>query len=183
MAGAYATIANDGIYIEPTFFTKIVSNSGETVLNTPQKKRRVFSEATAYVTKKLLVQPVEGANGTATYCKIPGMEVVAKTGTTNEDYDRWLCGFTNYYTAVTWFGYDLSEPIKFDGKNPAGLIWADVMINIHEKLSNSSFNEVEKGIVKVQICRESFGISNGRCNDTYIEYFLSETEPGYCAVH
>ena len=141
MAGAYSTIANDGVYLEPTFYTKITGKNGKDVLVSKQEKRRVFSEDVAYITKKILTQPVVGKYGTATYCTISGMEVCAKTGTTNEDYDRWLCGFTNYYTAVTWFGFDLSEPIRYNSKNPAGMIWANVMKQIHKKLENSDFEE------------------------------------------
>ena len=44
MTGAYATIANDGEYIEPTFYSKIDRKNGETVVKTTQNKRRVFSK-------------------------------------------------------------------------------------------------------------------------------------------
>src|SRR5699024_3460582 len=90
MAAAYATIANDGIYIEPTFYSSIVDNTGKTVLKKKQEKRTVFSEQVAYVLKKLLQEPVDGNNGTATYCSIHGIDVAAKTGTTDENYDKWL---------------------------------------------------------------------------------------------
>lgn len=63
------------------------------------------------------------------------MDVAAKTGTTNDNYDRWLCGFTNYYTAVCWYGFDISEPISFNGKNPAGIMWSSVMKKIHSRTS------------------------------------------------
>lgn len=182
MAGAYSTIANDGVYIEPTFYTKITSSKGKDILKSKQESRRVFSESVAYVTKKLLTQPVVGANGTATYCAITGMEVAAKTGTTNEDYDRWLCGFTNYYTAVTWFGYDLSEPIRYNGRNPAGIIWSNVMNQIHTKLKNSDFKEV-KGVISQKICKKSLKVANSGCADTYTEYFVKGTVPGTCTVH
>lgn len=46
--------------------------------------------------------------------------MAAKTGTTDENYDRWLCGFTPYYTAVTWYGYDQMKVIEFNQRNPAG---------------------------------------------------------------
>ena len=58
MASAYATIANDGIYIEPTFYSSIVDSRGRTVMTSKQEKRTVFSEQVAYVLKKLLQQPV-----------------------------------------------------------------------------------------------------------------------------
>ena len=51
------------------------------------------------------------------------MDVAAKTGTTDDNYDRWLCGFTPYYTGVTWYGYDKNESINYNGKkNPAGIL-------------------------------------------------------------
>lgn len=143
MAAAYSTIANDGIYIEPTFYTKIENQAGKTVIKTKQKKKRVYSESTAYTVKSLLTEPVTGAKGTAKYCKIDGIDVAAKTGTTNDEYDRWLCGFTPYYTATTWFGFDKNETIKFNKKNPAGLIWSNVMKRIHTGLANAKFETLD----------------------------------------
>ena len=104
MAMAYSTIANDGEYIEPTFYTKVVDEEGNIVLEPKQDKKRVLSEQTAYVEKSILTQPV--LSGTATYCKLPGIETCAKTGTTNGSYDRWLCGFSPYYAAAAWYGYE-----------------------------------------------------------------------------
>ena len=42
MAAAYATIANDGEYIEPTFYTKVVDSEGNTILEPQQDRNRVF---------------------------------------------------------------------------------------------------------------------------------------------
>lgn len=78
MAAAYGTIANDGIYITPTFYTKVVDSSGNTVLTPKQEQVRAVSEQTAYLTKKITQEPVNSSRGTATYCKISGMDVAAK---------------------------------------------------------------------------------------------------------
>lgn len=182
MAGAYSAIANDGKYIEPTFYTKIIDSRNTQVLKSKQTTRQAFSKEVAYITKKLLTQPVQGTKGTATYCAIAGMEVAAKTGTTNEDYDRWLCGFTNYYTAVTWFGFDLSDPIHYNGRNPAGMIWSSVMNKIHKNLKNSDFEE-NKSVVAQKICKKSLKVANSGCTDTYTEYFLKGTVPASCLMH
>ena len=138
-AGAYESLANDGIYIEPTFYTKISSYTEKTILESKQKTRKVISKDVACVLKHLLTEPVKGSSGTATYCNIPNISVAAKTGTTNDNYDRWLCGFTPYYTAVCWYGFDTNETIEYGGKNPAGLIWASTMTKIHEKLPSAQF--------------------------------------------
>lgn len=181
-AGAYATIANDGIYIEPTFYTKIDSISGNLILKSKQKKRRVISKDTSCLLKQLLTEPVTGSSGTATYCSIAGMDVAAKTGTTNENYDRWLCGFTPYYTAVCWYGFDKNETINFNGKNPAGLIWSNIMKEIHANLPTKKF-EMSKGIVTATICRDSGKVANSSCPNTFTEYFLKGTIPENCTQH
>ena len=154
MAGAYATIANKGVYIEPTFYESIKTSDDKIVLNSKQKTRKVFSKEIAYILTELLTQPVKGTYGTATYCKIQGIETAAKTGTTNDNYDRWLCGYTPYYTAVTWYGFDKNETINFNGKNPAGIMWANIMKQIHTNLDNKDFDK-PSNIETAKICPSS----------------------------
>ena len=155
MCAAYSTIANDGVYIEPTFYTKITTSDNSLLVKPKQKNTKVFSKSTAFVIKKLLTQPVEGYYGTATNCKIEGMEVAAKTGTTDENFDRWLCGFTNYYTAVTWYGYDYNEEIHYSANpNPSSVIWSNVMRAIHSGKPNSSF-EKPNDVQSFKICADT----------------------------
>lgn len=176
MAGAYATIANNGKYIEPIFYTKIENNKGKVVLKNKQKTKQVYSEDTSYVLKKLLTQPVKGENGTAKICKIDGFEVAAKTGTTNDNYDKWLCGFTKYYTAVTWFGFDTNETIKEGADSMASQIWVNSMKKIHENLIKGDFDR-PKNVEEVVVCKDSGKRSTGGCKNTYIEYFRKGTVP------
>ena len=181
-----------GVYIEPTFYTKIDSHSNETILKSKQKKRRVISKDSAYILKQLLTEPVTGSSGTATYCSISGMDVAAKTGTPNENYDRWLCGFTPYYAAATWYGYEKhSETIRYRGNpsNPAGSIWDAVMEFEHKDLEPKRF-KVPDNIKKVTICKDSGMLAGDYCNEdprgtrTYTEVYVSGTEPTEkCTVH
>ena len=182
MAAGYATIANDGEYIEPVFYSRIDNKSGENILEPKQETRRVFSKEVAYILKSILTQPVVGSNGTATYCKISGVDVAAKTGTTDENYDRWLCGFTPYYTAVTWYGYDQNETVEFNNRNPAGLLWANVMSRIHAGLQTARF-EKPNTVSSATICAETGKRARTGCTNTYTEYFLWLTVPGLCDEH
>ena len=186
MAAAYNTIANDGEYIEPIFYTKVEDINGNVRVKSSQKKTRVISKAVAFILKQLLTQPVEGTNGTATYCHIDGVDVAAKTGTTDEDYDKWLCGFTPYYTAACWFGYDQNQTIYFNSKNPAGLIWANVMSRLHSGKESKRF-EMPSGwfdnVVSYNVCAETGKIARSGCEHTYTEYYLSDNVPDFCDVH
>lgn len=182
MAGAYATIANDGIYVEPVFYTSITDKDGKVVLQAEQESHRVFPAQVAYILKELLKQPVEGNHGTATYCSISGIDVAAKTGTTDENYDKWLCGFTPYYTAVTWFGFDENESIYYYNQNPAGIIWSNVMRRVHDGLTNASFRE-PSWITTDIICADTGMLAKTGCTNIYEEYFLWGTEPDECTEH
>ena len=185
MAAGYAMIANGGEYIEPTFYTKVEDSNGNVILETKQETKRVMSEGNAYILSSILTAPVTGADGTARSCAISGMDVAAKTGTTTSYKDRWLCGFTPYYAAATWFGYDEPEVISFGNRgmsNPALTIWDAIMTDIHEDLEGKRF-ERPNNIVKAEICMDSGRAATDECTRTYTEQFVSGTVPGKCDGH
>ena len=181
MAAAYGTIANDGVYITPTFYTKVLDSSGNTVLTPKQEKTRAFSEQTAYLAKSITQEPVK-SGGTATYCAISGMDVAAKTGTTDHSYDRWLCGFTPYYSAATWFGFDNNEEVRDFAQNPAGQIWDAVITDIHKDLPGATF-EKPSGIVEQTVCKTTGCLATTGCTNTYKEIFASNHLPEKCEGH
>ena len=184
MAAAYASIANDGVYITPTFYTKVEDATGNTVLTAKQEQTRIISEQNAYIVKSILQEPVK-SGGTATYCAISGMDVAAKTGTTDDDYDRWLCGFTPYYAGACWFGYDQPETVVYSGNNPAGVIWDSVMTAIHEDLENATFTR-PSGIVEQTVCRTTGCLATTGCTNTYVEIFTQDNLPvatEYCSQY
>jgi penicillin-binding protein 1A len=67
------------------------------------------------------------------------MPTAGKTGTTTDSKDRWFCGFTPYYAAACWTGYDTPEVMNTGGSNPAALIWKRVMTLVHENLPVRDF--------------------------------------------
>lgn len=182
MAAAYATIANNGVYITPTFYSKVVDANGDTVMTPKQEQTRVFSEQNAYIAKTIIQEPVK-AGGTATYCAISGIDVAAKTGTTDDNYDRWLCGFTPYYAAACWYGYDNNETVSYPySSNPAGSIWDAVMTAIHKGLANATF-ERPSGIVEQTVCKKTGGLASTGCTETYKEIFTQDNIPQKCEGH
>ena len=180
MAAAYSMIARGGEYIEPTFYTKVEDSDGTLMLEPEQETRRVMSEGNAYILASVLTAPVTGSQGTARQCAISGMDVAAKTGTTTAYCDYWLCGFTPYYAAATWFGYDHKEEVP--GGNWSRAIWATVMSDIHAGLKPASF-EKPNNIVKAKICMDSGRAATDECTRVYTEEFVSGTVPGKCDGH
>lgn len=141
-----------------------------------------MSSGAAYIVKEILTEVVRsGAGG---YAGISGISVGVKTGTTNDDYDRWFCGFTPYYTAATWVGYDENEYVSYNGNNPAGKIWDGVMEVIHQGMQSAKFSDTRpNSVTTATICKCSGKLATEACkNDprgsqVYTEYFLKGTVP------
>ena len=174
MASAYGAIANKGVYITPIYYTKVTDAEGKVLYEPKQEETRAMSEQNAYIESDILKEPLKPGM-TAGYCAIKGMDVSCKTGTTNDDNDRWLCGYTPYYSAAVWYGYNLNKTVKFSGRNPAGQIWSDVMKEIHKDLPNAKFEEPE-GIVRKAVCTVSGKLAGPGCV-AYQEVFSEENVP------
>lgn len=183
MAAAYAAVANNGQYISPTFYTKVLDSDGNVIIESKQETREVMSAQNAYVLKEILTEPVTGNGGTATTCWISGMEVGAKTGTTNDNFDRWLCGITPYYAAATWTGFDKNEDInRYYYGNPSAQLWGTIMRAIHKELPSKRFDR-PSGVVTAKICMDSGYVATESCARTETEYFVKGTVPGACGGH
>ena len=179
MCGAFAAVANNGVYIKPTFYTKVVDAKGNVVLEPNQEQTRAMSEENAYILQDLLKSPAR--SGTAAVCYMSDQDVGAKTGSTDDFIDRWLCGFTPYYTASVWFGFDYSEKPVFSGNNAAN-IWAAVMKDIHSELPTERFQK-PNDVVSVRICQDSGCVATDSCKRTVSENFVKGTVPKECQGH
>ena len=184
MAAAYSALANDGEYIEPTFYEKLVDSNGNTVLKPEQETRRVISEANAFIIKDILMDVVTGSQGTARACYISGIDVAAKTGTTDYNDNTWLCGFTPYYAAATWDGYAESSGEDYSMWNVSNAtnLWANVMKAVHKDLDDARFEKPDN-VVTAKICRQTGKKATSKCGSTYTEYFVEGTVPENCSGH
>lgn len=105
MAGAYAAFGNAGIYNEPHAVTRVVFGDGREERLSPEPVA-AMSDATAYMVTDLLRSVI--VSGTGTGANISGLQVVGKTGTTDNNVDAWFSGYTTNYTIAAWTGYEES---------------------------------------------------------------------------
>lgn len=158
MAAAYASFPREGVYLAPRTYTKVTQevDGQEVVLldnTTNRQGDPIMSSRTAWYMNQMLTQVVQ--SGTGTQAQIPGQVVAGKTGSTTSNCDRWFVGYTGYYTAAVWVGYDRPERIKVTpGSNPAAILWQTVMRQVHEGLESRSFSQ-PSGLVTVQYCKDS----------------------------
>lgn len=141
MAGAYATICNDGIYREPTCIMRISDADGETVAggygNENDRVRIYEANASRMMTDVLKTVMT---SGTGRRLAIEGITSAGKTGTTENQRDGWFVGFTKYYTTAVWVGYDYPREMKeLMGNTYPGYIWQAYMTEIHKGLQDKDF--------------------------------------------
>ena len=182
---SYATIANGGVYIKPKLYTKILDHDGNVILdNTEPESRRVLKETTAFLLTSAMQDVV--TSGTGTLANFGTTAIAGKTGTTSDYNDVWFTGYTNYYTACVWEGYDDNTKLRTgDERNIAKKLWRKVMGRIHEDLPSASFS-APSGIVTATVCSQSGKLPiEGLCDGCLkTEYFAEGTVPTEtCDVH
>ena len=182
---AYASIANQGTYIKPKLYTKVVDRSGNVILdNTQPESHRVIKETTAFLLTDAMQDVV--MHGTATMTNFGGMAIAGKTGTSNDYNDVWFAGFTPYYTATVWTGYDCNGRLPKADRNLSKSLWRLVMQEIHKDLPNPGFPSQPQGIVTATVCSKSGKLPiAGWCDGALTnEYFEEGTVPSTtCDVH
>lgn len=188
MTAAYSAIANKGTYTKPVYYTQILDRDGNVLVDhTTSVTHSVLKETSAWLLTSGLESVVTSGTGSA--AKISNQPVAGKTGTTENDTDIWFCGFTPYYTASIWVGYDDNSK-AVGGAVPHTRIWSAIMSQIHENLETGSFEQPE-GIVQVQVCSQSGLLpveglcdSDPRGSQIITEYFDKDNVPTEtCTTH
>ena len=163
VASAYATFANDGVYRQGRTFTKVYDSRGKLVIDNTQGSERILKQKTVDYVNYCLRQVVLG--GTGTDADMKNVEVFGKTGTTNSRKDRYFCGYTGYYTAAVWCGFELPAEIQLvsGSGNPAVTLWSKVMKPLHEGKENIALMDTNK-MVEVSVCLDSGKLATDACS-------------------
>ncbi len=133
MASAFATFANEGEYRRGRTFTKVYDSKGNLLIDNTQESEQILSQKTVdYMNFCLTAATGEGTGTEANLRNAYGITTAGKTGTSGDSKDRWYCGYTGYYTAAVWFGFDDPESIKcISVNNPAAVLFRKVMGPLH----------------------------------------------------
>jgi penicillin-binding protein 1A len=190
MTAAYCTFPNQGEYIEPRTYTKVTSHDGvEIILDNQPQRQIAMQEKTAWYMNTLLQSVVRSGTGARAQLETD-MPAAGKTGTTTRDYDRWFVGYTPYYCAGVWFGYDEQKKIELaQNTNPALALWKMVMDKVHAELERREFFELEN-VVRASYCLDSGLAPSENCGSdprgsrVATGYFYRDDVPrSPCAVH
>ena len=166
MPQAYATFANMGVWREARTYTKVYDSEGNLVLDNTQDSRKVMGEKAINYLNYCLYHAANGGTGTAALFNGMTMNIAGKTGTTSSNRDRWFCGFTPYYTAAVWCGFDQPEQIRltgYDQSNPACRLWKKVLQPLHVGKENKPLYDGSR-FVGYNICLDTGKIATAACS-------------------
>jgi penicillin-binding protein 1A len=189
LTAAYAAIANGGVYTKPRFYTKILDHDGKVLLTTEPEHNQVMKESTAFLLTNAMEDVIKKGTGKNLRLSID-MPIAGKTGSTSDYNDLWFSGFSPYYTATVWSGFDNNR--SQTDKTYNRKIWKTIMERIHtEKNLETKDFEMPDSIVTAKICTKSGKLAvDGVCNEylggntTKVEYFAKGTQPTeYCDIH
>ena len=189
LTGAYASIANLGHYYQPKFYTEVLDQYGNVILdNTSQKPRTVMKESTAQILTSAMEDVISDENGTAHgQIDLGQMHAAGKTGTTSEWRDSWFVGYTPYYTCGIWAGFDNNEVMPDEDRYHtfSKILWNSIMNRVSGLDVPMRFRLTD-GITGMRICSSSHMAASVNCpeEEVYEEIFAAGTQPQYyCKVH
>ena len=181
MTAAFCVFANGGYYYEPYTYTYVKDHDGNVILdNRDNTGEQVMSTETATVMNKLLHRPVEGYNGTAANIMYDiGLDMFAKTGTTDNAYDLTFMGGTNFCVAGIWNGYEY--PAELYDSNTCQVTWRAVIEYLANNYDWSGKEWVlSDNVSQYAFCRSSGKLAGTNCYDTAYGWYDNNNLPGRC---
>lgn len=193
ITAAYSIFADNGIYHAPRSYLAVKNHKGEMLLGKEDVSERVISDGNAEIMRKLLEDVVWGgtANGLTVKNKVA---IAAKTGTTQDNKDRWCIGFTPSLICGVWYGYEYPKEIPRAEKDHFINAMNTVLKRIYERDVRSSYAdkkfEESANLISVNYCMDSGHLPSEACiNDARGSrvkqgYFIRGSEPtDICHTH
>jgi penicillin-binding protein 1C len=143
MTSAYGVFANDGIRNPYTGILEVDDANGNVLEKFQSNSSQVLQKNTALTISDVLSDnnariPTFGPNSVL---YIPGYDVAAKTGTTNNDKDAWTMGYTPSIAVGVWVGNNDDTPMNGGGSSLAGPIWNKFMTTALATLPKEQFEK------------------------------------------
>jgi len=110
MVAGYATIANDGRYVEPVLITRIEDRRGRVLAEFVPRSEAAVSQATAHALVDAMRGVVDRGTGTGIRERYGiRADVAGKTGTTQNNADAWFILMHPQLVAGAWIGFNDSR--------------------------------------------------------------------------
>ncbi len=179
LAGAYQIFGNGGVYYEQKLYNLVTDYNDNTVLEQEPLGERVMGADSSYITNRAMMQVLNNPYSSGRYAKIDGIEVVGKTGTSNDERILAFAGLTPDYVGVVRIGYDDNKKITNENYIKLGQVWHDFMVQIVDDNSTKAFMK-DPNVVQKNYCTETGLIATSKCTSTKVGYYKKDFVPATC---
>lgn len=132
MTAAYS-IFEEGIMSKPRSYYLVTDSEGRILLSNAPEQEAVLSRESAAIMTKLLEAVVDTGTASGKITLDSKVTTAGKSGTSQNNCDRYFVGYTPELLAGVWFGYDYPKDLSVFGGNVSVYIWDDVMTRIYEQ--------------------------------------------------
>ena len=180
LAAAYQIFGNGGVYYEPMLYSKVEDNRGNPVLEQDFFGTQAIDSDTAWVTNRMLRTVITTTTGTGRYAQLENVDVIGKTGTSNDGKNLLFVGCTPDYVGALWVGYDDGREIgRGDGWKAVASVWNTVMKDIQDTSQILNFT-ADSSVVERKYCLETGLLASAKCTKTDTGYYRQSNVPAYC---
>lgn len=179
LAGAYQMFGNGGLYYEQKLYSLITDYNDNVVLEQEPVGERVMGADSAYITNRAMMQVINNANSSGSYAKIEGIEVVGKTGTSNDERVLAFAGLTPDYLGVIRIGFDGNKKITNENYIPLGKVWHNFMVQLVDNDSLKTFAK-DSNVVQKNYCTVTGLLATSKCPSTKVGYYKKDCQPKTC---
>ena len=184
LVSAYGVFANEGVRNPWYFIQKVESSNGQIIEEKNNKSERVLSPQVARLISNMLSDNSARAPvfGYSSSLYIPGRDIAAKTGTTQENRDAWVVGYSPSLVTGVWTGNNKNESMTKEGAgiSASGPMWHEFMVRALNTLPNDRFTNPDPVIAnKVMLDGNYAYLREGSSTPEYHEilFYVDKNTP------
>ncbi len=180
LTAAYQIFGNGGIYYEPMLYSRVIDSKGNVILSQDFYGTQAIDDDTAWITNRMMRTVVTDPTGSGRFTDFGKVEVVGKTGTSNDEKNLVFMGLTPEHVTATWLGFDDGRKITgADHHRYCSQIWHSVMVGIEDTKVENKF-KAEESTVERKYCAKTGLLASADCESTRIGYYRKDNLPSFC---
>lgn len=183
LAAAYQVFGNGGVHYEPKLYSRVLDSKNNVILEQDYYGNQAIDSDTAWVLNRMLYTVVNHSDysNLGPYAKLPNVEVLGKTGTSNDEKNLLFVGLTPDYVGVVWMGCDNGDNINdHSEKRWHSQIWHDVMVDLQDTSQPKVFT-ADPTVLERSYCTETGLLASNACLTTDIGYYRVSNVPTFCS--
>lgn len=181
LTNAYQIFGNGGQFTKSTTYTDVIDSAGDIVLKADKNSEKVISPDTSAVMNRMLRNVIQNGTGKAASLDSMGIEVVGKTGMSNDNKNLTFVGLTHDYVAGVWMGYVDGKELPTQTINQPSKIFHTVMSKLFKGKKQQNFEYA--AAKEAMYCKDTGLIANDYCPHKEKGYYRLDSLNDRCSMH